>query len=76
MSFTNQSTKQALNAAIADIATNVTDISNLDGSKQDNIISSTDLTMNDLQAASVSYDDTGGGSYKNVKTEIDALNDN
>ena len=75
MSFTNQSTKQILNATIADVATNQTDISNLQSSKQDNIISSTDLTMNDLTVNSIQYDDTGGGVYKNVKTQIDEIND-
>lgn len=72
MSFTNQSTKQILNSTIADVATNATAISNLSSSKQDVIDSSTDLTVQNLQASSLSYDDSG--SYKNVKTEIDSLN--
>lgn len=71
MSFTNQSTKQILNSTIADVATNATAISNLSSSKQDVIDSSTDLTVQNLQASSLSYDDSG--SYKNVKTEIDSL---
>ena len=74
MSFSNPSIKNLLTSAINDVATNVTDITNLGTSKQDNVISTTDITMNDLQAASVSYIESGS-TYKNVKTEIDALND-
>jgi hypothetical protein len=72
MSFTNQSTKQVLNSTIANLATTDTNVSNLQASKQDNVIATTDLTMKDLKASSLSYDNAG--VYKNVKTEIDALN--
>ena len=72
MSFTNLSTKQVLNSTIADLAVTDTNVTNLQNSKQDNIIATTDLTLRDLQASSLSYDDSG--VYKNVKTQIDALN--
>jgi hypothetical protein len=72
MSFTNLSPKQVLNSTIADLAIADTNVTNLQNSKQDNIIATTDLTMKDLQPSSLSYDDSG--AYKNVKTEIDSLN--
>lgn len=75
MSFSNPSTRNLLNSNISNVATAQTDITNLGTSKQDNVVISTDLTMGNLLAANLSYDDTGSQSYKNVKTEIDALND-
>jgi len=72
MSFTNLSTKQVLNTTIANLSTTDTNVSNLQATKQDNVVATTDLTMKDLQASSLSYDESG--VYKNVKTEIDALN--
>ena len=72
MRFTNLSTKQVLNTTIANLATTDTNVTYLQASKQDNIIATTDLTMKDLLASSLSYDESG--VYKNVKTEIDALN--
>lgn len=72
MSFTNLSTKQVLNTTISNLATTDTNVTNLQNSKQDNIVASTDLTMGSLSAASLAYDDSG--SFKDVKSEIDSIN--
>jgi hypothetical protein len=72
MSFTNQSTKQVLNSTIANLAVTDTNVTNLQATKQDNIIASTDLIMGSLSASSLAYDDSG--SFKDVKSEIDSLN--
>lgn len=72
MSFTNQSTKQVLNSTIANLATTDTNVTNLQNTKQDNIIASTNLIMGSLSASSLAYDDSG--SFKDVKSEIDSLN--
>ena len=74
MSFTNSSLRSQIRSNDVDIAALQTLATNLGDDKQDNVVISTDLTMGDLLATNLSYDDTGSQSYKNVKTEIDSLN--
>jgi hypothetical protein len=74
MSFSNTSLRAQIRSNDVDIAALQTSATNLGDDKQDNIVISTDLTMGDMLAANLSYDDTGSQSYKNVKTEIDSLN--
>jgi hypothetical protein len=74
MVFSNTSLRSQIRANDVDIAALQTSATNLGDDKQDNVVIGTDLTMGDLLAANLNYDDTGSQSYKNVKTELDALN--
>jgi hypothetical protein len=59
MSFSNTSLRAQIRSNDVDIAALQTTATGLGDDKQDNVVIGTDLTMGELLATNLSYDDTG-----------------